>query len=222
MIEDLVIFGTGGHAGVIVDIIETCYKHNKITGFIKSECSNHEIGKYYRGYPILGTLDTIKHHKNLNFIIAIGDNYTREKIYNQIIKVIPHAKFPTIIHNSAIISKSVNIVEGTVIGPGVIINTYCKVGKFCIINTGVIIEHDCQLADFVNLATGVKLGGTVKISKGSFIGMGATIIHKISIGENNVIGAGSVVVESYPNNLLKIYGVPAKIKSIRNIDDIYL
>ena len=222
-VKNLIIFGTGGHAGVIVDIINS----NRpllygIKGFVKSECNRQEIGTKYRNYPILGTLEDIKHLNRLEFVIAIGDNYVREKIYNEILQTIPTAKFPAIIHPTAIVSCRAEINEGTVISAGAIINTNSQIGKFCIVNTGSIVEHDCMLDDFSNLATGVKLGGSSQIGRGSFIGIGATIIHKIIIGENNVIGAGSVVVKSFPNNLLVIYGLPAKVITSRNQDDKYL
>src|SRR5690606_38311444 len=75
-------------------------------------------------------------------IIAIGNNYTRFVMRDRILKIMPKIRFVTVIHPSAIISNSTTIGMGTIIMPGVILNSNSEIGNFCIINTNASVGHD--------------------------------------------------------------------------------
>ncbi len=147
---------------------------------------------------------------NNAFFIAIGDNHTRRKVYeNLAVKSI----FPiNAIHASAIICSSTTIGKsGVMISAGVIINPLSKIGNGVICNTGCIIEHDCIIGDFAHIAPGAILCGNVSVGKNSFIGAGSVIKQGITIGKNVVVGAGSVVIKDIPDNTTA-YGNPAQLK----------
>ena len=211
MRKKVVIIGAGGHAKVIADIIEK--SGDEIVGFLDD---NKEIGTtIIKEYKVIGDLNNrfamAVTKKNLEFIIAIGDNKKREEISHS-----PNLKFYTAIHPSAQMGLDVEIQEGTVIMANACINSSAKIGKHCIINTGAIIEHDNIIEDFVHISPNVALGGTVKIGKSTHVGIGSTIKNNITICENCKIGAGAVVVKDIEKEGTYI-GVPAK--GIKN--DIY-
>lgn len=204
MYKKIVIIGAGGHGKVIADIIEK--SGDEIVGFLDD---NKELGTtVINNYKIIGDLNNrftmAVTKKDVEFIIAIGDNRKREEISHS-----PNLKFYTAIHPSAQIGLDVEIQEGTVIMANACINSSAKIGKHCIINTGAIIEHDNIIEDFVHISPNVALGGTVKIGKNTHIGIGSTIKNNITICENCKIGAGAVVVKDIKEEGTYV-GVPAK------------
>ena len=110
-----------------------------------------------------------KTKKKLYCHIAIGSNYVRNKIYKKLIHQFPKIKFITLKSKKAIISEITSIGEGSLIMPGVIINTQSEIGKNCIINTGSIIEHDNFFDDFSSCGPGVVTGGNVIVEKFSHL-----------------------------------------------------
>lgn len=181
-----------GHAGVVLDLLISKGEY-KIIGFLDNtpELKNTKIS----GIPVLGSSSEVKNFisKTDLFHISLGNNYAREKIANDIIN--NNGSLLTLIHNTAIISKNVNIGDGSFIGPGTIINYGSSIGICSIINSGAIIEHDNVINDFVHIAPGVVTGGRVSIENKSFIGLGSSIIPDIRIGKNVLVGAGSTVVK---------------------------
>ncbi len=123
-------------------------------------------------------------------IIAIGDNYNRKFIQENVFK----AKWTTLILPSAIISDDVLIEEGIVIMVWIIIQSGSRFGKDLILNTGACIEQDCIIGDFVHLGPNCTFVGNVSIGNGTFIGNGSSIIQNISFGMLTVVCAGSVII----------------------------
>ncbi len=219
--KNIVIIGASGHAKVIIDILKR-RKDYQIVGLIDVE---EKIGQHVLGYNIVGTEKMltllIQQYENLEGIIAIGDNTVRNNVLNKIQNIVPHFAFATVIDHSAIIAGDVRIGKGTVIMPGVVVNSSASIGNFCILNTKSSLDHDSVMEDFSSLAPGVTIGGNVKIGHHSAIGLGANVIQGIDIAEHTVIGSGSTVVRSIPANMVA-YGVPAKIVRNRTEGDKYL
>lgn len=204
--KNIYIIGAGGHAKVVADIIlkrkEMLNDNINLVGFLDDN-SKESVLKF----PIVGKIEMInelKKNKNNYFIIAIGNNQIREKLSN-----IYDCQYITLIHPSAIIGNNVTIGEGTVVMPGVVINSYTKIGKHCIINSSSTIEHDNETRDYVHISPNVVLGGNVKVGKNTWLGIGSTVIQGIKIGEYSIVGAGSVVVKNISDKI-KAYGNPCR------------
>lgn len=209
--KNIYIIGAGGHAKVIVDIIlkrmKILKENIQIKGFLDDNYKSKKKEKIF-GISIVGDLKKIEELKKNNdnyFIIAIGDNKIRKRIFEENKTI----NYYTAIHPNAILGENVEIKEGTVIMAGVIINSYTKIGKQCIINTGAIIEHDNNIGDFVHISPKVALAGNVSVGELSWIGIGSNVIQSIKIGTDTLIGAGSVVVKKIGSNI-KAYGNPCK------------
>ena len=175
----VVIFGAGGHAHVIADIIRA--EGNEVVAFLDDDLTQEDCS---------GPISDYSKYQNCEYIIGVGNADVREKLS----KI--DLKWHTAIHPSAIISPSVTIGEGTCIMPLAVINTRSRIGSHCIINTGAIVEHDNTIGDYSHISVGTKLGGTVSVGKKCWIGIGASIINNSSICSNTVIGAGSTVIKS--------------------------
>jgi acetyltransferase EpsM len=189
------IYGAGGHAKVV---LETALQSGlAVVGFIDDKTNRNS----FEGLPV-------KHQLNSNdsYIVAIGDNHVRKAIVNNNQENLIVAP---IVHPNSTIAGDVQIQEGTVICPHVVVNPGARISKHCIINSSAVIEHDCSIGDFVHISPNATLCGNVTVGSGTHIGAAAVIIPGIAIGKNVVVGAGSVVIRDVPDNAV-VAGNPAK------------
>ena len=219
--KKVLVIGASGHSKVIIDIIELQKKY-EIVGLVDSfKNKTHVI----YNYKVLGTekdiSQLIKAHNIYGFIIAIGDNFTRMRLFKDISLHHKNIKFVTAMHPSAVIGKDVKIGAGSAIMAGVVINSDAKIGEHCIINTNSTIGHDTKIENFSSIAPGVTIGGHSRIGLCSAISLGANIIENITIGKHCVIGAGALVNKNIAPNKVA-YGCPAKEIRTRKDDDNYL
>ena len=194
--KEMYLYGAGGHAKVILDILEA--QGYEVTGVVDDNPALTE----FMGKPVLHGVKEVS-----PVIISIGINGTRRKVVE---KLNPTTVYGTAIHPSAIVSPHATIEEGTVVMQGTIVQTGTQIGKHCIINTGASVDHDCMLENFVHISPHATLCGDVKVGEGTWIGTGAVVIQGIRIGKNCVIGAGSVVCKDVPDGV-KAYGNPCRI-----------
>ena len=207
--KKVVVVGTGGHAKVIVDIIEKESKF-KMMGFIESSL---DVGTKILDYEVLGREEDLSHlaQKKSIFggVIAIGDNVIRAKVEKKINRIYSDFNFINCIHPKSIIAKDVCLGVGNVVMAGVIINPSSTIGNHCILNTNSSLDHDSSMLDFTSIAPNVVTGGNVKINEYSAIGIGATIFQGVSIGSNCLVGGGSLISKDTQSNSI-YYGNPAK------------
>lgn len=197
--KEMYLYGAGGHAKVILDILEA--QGCEVAGVVDDNPALTE----FMGKPVLHGVKEVS-----PVIISIGINGTRRKVVE---KLNPTTVYGTAIHPSAIVSPHATIEEGTVVMQGAIVQTGTQIGKHCIINTGASVDHDCVLENFVHISPHATLCGDVKVGEGTWIGAGAVVIQGIRIGKNCVIGAGSVVCKDVPDGV-KAYGNPCKIVEV--------
>ena len=209
-----VIIGAGGHARVIVDILQHD-KNIKIIGCIDKQ---KKKGETVLGYPLLGEFkmlpQLIKKYGINAAVVGVGDNNVRAGYYQQLKKM--KLKLINAIHPRASIAENAVIGDGNVICREAVICTCAKIGNNCIINTGAIVEHDCVIEDHAHVAPGVNIAGRVTIGEGTFVGIGATIIHFINIGKHSIIGAGAILTNNIPSNVVAV-GQPAMV--IKKVSD---
>lgn len=217
--KSVVVFGAGGHAKVVIDIIEKSGQY-EIAGLIDQ---HKPVGSEFCGYRVIGNESELLRHKEKwdGGIVAVGDNWSRARIVDKILKIDADFQFITAIHPSAQIARGAKIGVGTVIMPGAVIGSDAHIGEHCIINSQASVDHDSVLEDFVTLAPRATTGGNVHIGEYSAISLGACVIHAIKIGEQTVIGAGAVVVSDIDPYVVA-YGVPAKVIRKRQAGESYL
>lgn len=219
--KKILIFGIGGHAKVLVDIIEKQEKYI-IAGFINQ---NYEKNQIEMGYEVLGDVpslnEIIADYEIYGGIIGIGDNSIRASVKEKIHRLIPNFKFVNCIHPNSSLGKDVTLGEGNVLMSGTIINSSSSINNHCILNTNSSIDHDCIMSNYSSIAPNVTVGGNVHIGEYSAIGIGSNILHNVNIGKNCIIGGGSLVCNDTNINSI-YYGSPSKYIRKHKLGDRYL
>ncbi|WCT55359.1 acetyltransferase [Paenibacillus kyungheensis] len=207
-----IIYGAGGHAKVIIDILHA--NHEMIIGVV----DDYFKAKEFKGIPVLGKSEDIKRivkdYPDARFLVAIGNNNIRMNIVKQLEYF--NIKWGTAIHPSAIIGSEVTIGEGTVMMPNVVVNADSVIGKHTILNTATTVDHDCSIADYVHLSPGVHTAGGVSIGERTHIGIAASLIPGVHVGKDTIVGASSCVLSDLPDEIVAV-GCPAKM--IKNLKD---
>lgn len=200
----LIIIGASGQGKVIADIAEL-NEYSDIAFFD----DNPQV-KFCGKYEVIGCCSDAHKYKDAVFFVAIGNANIRKRIQTELMN--SGLKVVSLIHPSAVISKSVAIGTGTVVMAGAVINPDATIGQGCIINTCASVDHDCIVGDFVHVSVGAHVAGTVKIGNNTWVGAGAVVSNNIEITDNCMVGAGAVVVKDLTESATFV-GVPAKKKN---------
>lgn len=196
----LVIFGGGGHAKALIELIQTEGKY-KIAGILDDHMP---VDSRVLGVPVLGGRDMLPRLKArgigqvVNAVGGIGDISPRLRIYESIRAA--GLQVPAVIHPRAYIEKSAVLQPGQQVFFNAYIGSDVNVGFGCIVNTGAIISHDCILGDYVNISPGAILAGAVTVGERTLVGMGVTINLGVKVGAGARIGNSAVVKADVPEN----------------------
>ena len=194
MINDnkpLIILGSGGHAGVLIEILSH-YKF-EVLGLVDP---NKRVGEKVFGLEVIAG-DVMEEDFSTDSILLINgigslpDNQKRMNIAKDMRS--RGFEFASVIHPSATLSKSCSISEGAQVMAGSVIQHNVSIGIDTIINTGTLIDHECKIGNNCHAAPGSVLSGNVNIGDKVHIGTGSTIIQGITIGEGCIVAPGSVV-----------------------------
>jgi len=201
--RDIFLFGSGGHAKVIADIVERQGEF-RIVGLLDDDRARH--GSTVFGYRVLGGRTDLAALGLGVGIVAVGSNSARRKIAEALAGM--GVDFVSAIHPGAWIARGATIGLGTVVMAGAVINSDAEIGRHAIVNTGASVDHDCVVGDFAHIAPKATLCGTVRVGPGAMVGAGSTVIENRTVGYDCVIGAGATVVRDVPPGA-KVLGTPA-------------
>lgn len=190
------VYGCGGHARSVCDVIKNMNPHSEIVMFDPS-AQNGEIIMGIRSENKLGNKNNIN-------IFAVGDNFLRKNLFEQ-----DNEYTVVIIAKNAYVSENAVIKKGTFVGDFAHVGPECIINENCIINTAANIEHECIIGAHSHIAPHACICGRSKIGNEVFIGAGAVVIDKIQICSNVIIGAGATVISDI--TIPGVYaGVPVK------------
>ena len=214
-LRKLVIWGAGGHATVVADIVRLGGRH-EIAAFMDDSPSGRDGDLL--GVPIICQREKLKsvlREGLCDIIIGIGDCATRLRL-GAVAKEMGF-RLATAIHPQAVVASTAKIGAGCVIAAGAVVNPGVVLGENVIVNTSASVDHDCVVEDGVHICPGAHLAGNVTVRRGVWVGIGATVIEGVEIGKGSMIAAGGVVVSDIADGVLA-KGVPAK--ESRRIGDV--
>lgn len=203
------IWGAGGHAEVVADIIRQCGTH-QIAAFVDDITPKLREDSFL-GAPLLknkADLEKLLGAGTRELIVAVGDGEMRLRLAGEARRL--GFRLGVAIHPRATLAPTASLGAGSVLAAGAVVNPGAILGENVIINTSASVDHGCVLEDGVHICPGAHLAGKVTVGRGAWIGIGATVIERVRIGEWAFIGAGAVVVADIPARTLA-RGVPAKV-----------
>jgi UDP-perosamine 4-acetyltransferase len=203
--EDCVIIGTGGHAKVVIDILQEVGAYG-ITG-----CVGPDGPVEVLGVPRLGGDDVLSnlYSSGLRFVfVALGNNELRRTKTAMATEL--GFRLLNVISPRAVISRRAELGRGVAIMAGTVINVMSRVDDGAIINTGATVDHDCLINRFAHIGPGTHLAGSVSVGEGAFLGTGVRAIPGVSIGRWATVGAGAVVIRDVPAGVTAV-GIPSTV-----------
>ena len=219
--KKIFVFGASGHARVVLDILDQEGKYN-VVGLLDD---HKPVGGVFCGRTVVGSTVNLpqltQEFAVSGVLVAVGDNWTRARVVNDIRAQCADIEFVNTIHPAAVISPVASVAQGVVIMAGALVGPGSSIGEFCILNTRASLDHDCIMDEFSSMGPTATTGGGVHIGAFSNIGIGATVLQEISIGKHTVIGAGAVVFKKVPDQVVA-YGTPARVVRSRQAGDRYL
>ncbi len=207
----IVLVGGGGHARVVVEIIELNATY-RIVGFTDAR---EKSLLQACGLPYLGNDEVLpgllaKGVTKAAIGVAGFNNKLRRSLYSRCLSI--GFDLPALSHPRAVVAGGALIGGGTVIMAGSIINPGVIINENVIINSGAVVEHDCKLGHSAHIGPGAILCGNVTVGEEAFIGAGACIVQGITVGAGAFIGAGAVVTKDVPPGVT-VVGNPGRIIS---------
>ena len=207
--KDLYIIGAGGFGREVAWLVE---RINEVTptwnlsGFVDD---NQDLwGSVADGYKIHGGIDWLATQGELWCVCAIGAAKVRKNAIEKV-KLFQNVRFATLVDPSVLMSKRIEIGEGSIICAGNILTVDIQIGNHVIINLDCTVGHDAILHDFVTLYPSVNISGITDIGECVELGTGMQIIQGKKVGAGSIVGAGAVVVKDIPENCVAV-GSPAK------------
>ena len=193
----LFIFGAGGHAVSLLEIVQSSSKY-EVDGFVVKDKT--ELTKKIYNYKIIHESEAFLKPSN-HAIIGVGFIF-KPNIRKSLFKAINDKgfKIPSIISKNSSLAKNVEIGTGVQIFHNAIVNNECTIGTNAIINSGAIIEHQVQVGDHSHISTGAIINGNTSIGSNTFVGSGAIIRNDIKIGKNCFIGMGAKITSDLKDN----------------------
>jgi len=210
MRERVIGIGAGGHAKVLIEIIQMRGEF-ELVGLLDPDPQSH--GKLVSGVTVLGDdsmIPALIQQGVRHFFLGVGSvdsSAFRRQLFEKCIAA--HMEPVSTVHPAAILSPVAGLGKGCMVMAGAILNPGVTLGENVIVNTGAVIDHDCVIESHVHVATGAALSGGVHVGTGSHIGTGAVVKHGVRIGMNVVVGAGAVVIRDVPDSVM-VAGVPAE------------
>lgn len=198
---DLIVFGGGGHALALLDIIR------QVGGFVPRGIVDDAAPDTARlGLPLLGRKDVLARLRAegiglaVNAVGAVGNMRIRIDVFDALQA---HGfTCPTIVHPRAVIEPSAHIDEGAQVFALAYVGSAVTVGFGAIINTGALLSHDCVIGRCCHIAPGAILAGGVRVGDDTLVGSGVTTDLGVTIGRGVRIGNGARVLADVPDHAI--------------------
>lgn len=200
----LLILGTGTFAEEIADLASDIGAFN-VSGFVENMEIERCQGKKL-GLPVIW-VDDLAPLLDEHLVVCGLATTERDRFVDQVARL--GARFATLVHPIARMSRTSTLGEGSILSAGSIVASHAALGRHLVVNRGALIGHHTRIGDYVTVGPGVNIAGNCLLGDRITIGVGATIIDHVSIGRCSVIAAGALVTRDVPESVL-VAGAPAR------------
>lgn len=214
----IVIYGAGGHAREVAWILRreaAAGGGRSLACFI--EDGGRRDGTLLDGIPVLSPASAADRFAGADMVVAVGAGRDREAMWARAEAL--GFRAATVVDPDVLRAPRVDIAEGVVVFPRVVLSTDVRLGRHAHVNLACTLSHDVSVGDYATLSPGVHVAGRVEIGRGVFVGVGVSIINGVEgrplrIGDGAVIGAGACVTGDIPAGITAL-GVPARPRPTR-------
>lgn len=204
----LLLYGAGGFAKEIYDIVIRCYseKYEKVlfiddfvaeAPFYQSETLHFDSIK-----------DRFKNLDDLEGIVAVGEPAHREMLSKRFDDI--GVRLATIIDKTALISPTAIIGEGSIVCEFSTIHADVELGRSVLVQPYSDVGHDIKVGNYSVLSSNCSPGGGSVFGDRVYVGMNATSKEKITVGNDSIIAMGASVFRDVEAGSTVI-GNPARV-----------
>lgn len=192
--KDIVIIGAGGIGREVAWIIEEINEVNPTWNIIGFVDDNSEMWrKDLNGYRVLGGLDILdKLESKPEVIVAIANCGVKKDI---VARLNGKFNFATVVYPTIKISNFIEIGQGTIIYPGVILTVNTKIGNHVVISGNCGIGHDTVIGDYSSVLWGSYFSGYDVVGEECFVGVGTKVAQGVRIADSRRVSTGGIVTE---------------------------
>lgn len=192
----LILLGAGGHAKVLVGLVEALGRN--FSGVCDPVLAHANLSDW-RGMKVLGDDSALARFDPEEFDLVLGFGPTpnstkRADVFNGLVERGYH--LPSLVHPLAFVDRTATIGDGAQVMAGAIIQPDCSIGKNAVVNTGASVDHDTVIGRDAHIAPGAVLCGGVKVGVGAFVGASATLLPLVAIGAHSLVAAGSTLARA--------------------------
>lgn len=197
--QRVVVWGSGGHARAMVDLIRSSRPDLQIVAAVDD---GDQPPAEVLGVPVQGSSQDLASYRAqgvLHAALGIGavtHNSLRAELFARLEAL--GFVLPSWVHRGAVVEPSVQMGRGCQLFPGAVVGSKARLGDNVIVNSGVVVSHDCVIGDHTHLTPGAILAGDVKVGRNCVIGMGVTIYLGVTIGDNVTIANGCHILQDVP------------------------
>jgi sugar O-acyltransferase (sialic acid O-acetyltransferase NeuD family) len=207
-----VVFGAGGHARVVIGILQEERSTLRPALAVDIDASRKAVGA---GESILGvpvhaieqSLDAYLQRGLATAVLAIGHNGKRAEWYERL----KSAGFalPNVVSSYAVLHPSATLGSANVFCPHAYVGPLVNVGDNNLLNTRSTLEHEVRIGSSNHIAPHAVLLGRVKLGDRNFIGAHGTVRDNVTLQSDITVGAGGAVIASLSTPGVYV-GVPTR------------
>jgi sugar O-acyltransferase (sialic acid O-acetyltransferase NeuD family) len=218
--KKIIILGGHGDGLVAAQVIADKQQSGEkieLVGFLNDNLS---IGEPIEGIPVLGAIkqwhalgldNTYYFHPALHKVKQMSQR--KELIHNL---KIPLERIATLIHPTAVIAASAEIMPGCLICSYVTIQPGVKIGAFNSIRAGANIGHNAKTDDFCYIGPNATMTGNATLKEGAHLGPNAVITDGITLEKYAVAGAGAAIMQRTDSHSIYIGNPARKIMTMQS------
>lgn len=205
----LVIAGAGGLGRELLDWVETSRqwstRHDiETVAYLADTPPERPVRA-----PVISSIVDYRPAAGDLVMVAIGDPLGRRQVVARLTAA--SASFARFVHDSVVVGTDLDLPDGTMLCPGVVVGNGAVLGTQVIVNANSYVGHDASIGDFSTVSPGCSIGGAVSIGSDCLIGIGVSLRPHAQVGSGSTIGAGSTVIASIPPGAIA-FGTPATVR----------
>lgn len=206
-VKNLIIAGAGGFGREVFTWARQTWGFHgewRFKGFLDDNPDIYDPDLHPK--PVISRIRDYHPEGDEFFLCAIGKPKVKAQLAETLLE--KGLKPATLIHTSAVIGRKVEIGEGAILCPNVVLTCDITLGRFVTLNVATAVGHDSVIGDWSQTSAFCDLTGASKVGQRVFFGSRASLLPGITVGDGAVIGAGSLVVRDVKAGET-VFGVPA-------------